>query len=285
MSLHHPKASFALIGQPVDHSLSPIIHKQFARQWAVDLDYRAIDLSPERLADGLAEFASAGGRGLNVTLPHKQSVFALCGPLTARAKRAQAVNTLTFMDGQWLGDNTDGVGLVNDLTQRHGIDLRGRRTLLLGAGGAAFGVAPALLDAGIGELVVCNRSPDKADALADSLEDPERVHSRYWQDLDDLAHFDLIINATSAGRGSHPLKLPFHLGARQTVAVDLSYGRSAIDFLAWAKAAECGQCLDGLGMLVEQAAESFYLWQGVRPETDEVYRQLRHAADGEGASE
>lgn len=285
MGLRHPKAHFAVIGQPIDHSLSPFIHKLFARQWTVDLDYRAIALAPENLATGLAALAAEGVYGLNVTLPHKRSVIPLCGALSERARRAQAVNTLIAVNGIWQGDNTDGIGLVNDLTQRRGIDLRGRRTLLLGAGGAAFGVAPALLDAGIGELVVCNRSPDKADDLVDALEDPGRVHSRYWQDLDDLAHFDLIINATSAGRGMQPLKLPFHLGARQTVAVDLSYGHAAIDFLAWAKAAECGHSVDGLGMLVEQAAESFYLWQGVRPETDEVYRQLRKAADGEGASE
>lgn len=285
MGLRHPKARFAVIGQPVDHSLSPLIHKLFARQWTVDLDYRAIALAPENLATGLAALAAEGVYGLNVTLPHKQSAIALCGALSERARRAQAVNTLTAVDGTWQGDNTDGIGLVNDLTQRQGIDLRGRRTLLLGAGGAASGVAPALLDAGIGELVVCNRSPEKADALVDALADPARVHTRYWQDLDELAHFDLIINATSAGRGTQPLKLPFHLGARQTVAVDLGYGRAAIDFLAWAKATECGRTLDGLGMLVEQAAESFYLWQGVRPETDEVYDQLRKAADGEGASE
>jgi shikimate dehydrogenase len=285
MSLRHPKAPFAVIGQPVGHSLSPFIHKLFARQWTVDLDYRALELSPDGLAAGLAQLAAAGAYGLNVTLPHKQSVIALCGSLSARARRARAVNTLTAVDGTWQGDNTDGIGLVNDLCQRKGIDLRGRRTLLLGAGGAASGVAPALLDAGIGELVVCNRSPGKADELVDALADPARVHSRYWQDLDDLAHFDLIINATSAGRGTQPLKLPFHLGARQTVAVDLGYGRAAIDFLAWAKAAECGHGVDGLGMLVEQAAESFYLWQGVRPETDEVYVQLRRAADAEGAVE
>lgn len=285
MGLRHPKARFAVIGQPVDHSLSPLIHRLFARQWTVDLDYRAIALAPENLATGLAALAAEGVYGLNVTLPHKQSAIALCGALSERARRAQAVNTLTAVDGTWQGDNTDGIGLVNDLTQRQGIDLRGRRTLLLGAGGAASGVAPALLDAGIGELVVCNRSPEKADALVDALADPARVHTRYWQDLDELAHFDLIINATSAGRGTQPLKLPFHLGARQTVAVDLGYGRAAIDFLAWAKAAECGRTLDGLGMLVEQAAESFYHWQGVRPETDEVYDQLRKAADGEGASE
>ena len=285
MSLRHPKASFAVIGQPVDHSLSPFIHKLFARQWTVDLDYRAVELAPDGLASGLAKLAAAGAYGLNVTLPHKQAVIALGASLSARARRARAVNTLTAVDGTWQGDNTDGIGLVNDLCQRKGIDLRGRRTLLLGSGGAACGVAPALLDAGIGELVVCNRNPDKADDLVDALAEPGRVHSRYWQDLDDLAHFDLIINATSAGRSTQPLKLPFHLGARQTVAVDLSYGRAAIDFLAWAKAAECGHSVDGLGMLVEQAAESFYLWQGVRPETDEVYQQLRKAADGEGASE
>lgn len=285
MSLRHPNARFAVIGQPIDHSLSPFIHRLFGKQWSVGLDYQAIESAPEQLAIRLADFAENGGLGLNVTLPHKQLVIAMCDRLSERAQRAQAVNTLTRVDGEWHGDNTDGTGLVNDLTQRKGIDLRGRRTLLLGAGGAALGIAPALLDAGIAELLVCNRSPEKADALLDILKDPDRVHTRYWHDLDELGHFDLIINATSAGRSTEPLKLPFHLGAGHTVAIDLSYGRSAIDFLAWAKAGECGHCFDGLGMLVEQAAESFYLWQGARPDTDEVYTQLRRIADGESASE
>jgi shikimate dehydrogenase len=285
MSLHNSNARFAVIGQPIAHSLSPFIHRLFAKQWSVDLDYQAIECAPEQLLIRLMDFAEQGVLGLNVTLPHKQSVMALCATLSERAQRAQAVNTLTYVNGVWHGDNTDGIGLVNDLTQRKGFDLRGRRTLLLGAGGAALGVAPALLDAGITEMVVSNRSPEKADFLVDTLKDPDRVHSRYWQDLDELGHFDLIINATSAGRTTQPLKLPFHLGTSHTVAVDLSYGRSAIDFLAWAKAAECGHCFDGLGMLVEQAAESFYMWQGVRPETDEVYVQLRRSADGESASE
>ncbi len=285
MGLHNSNARFAVIGQPIDHSLSPFIHRLFAKQWSVDLDYQAIECAPEQLPNQLAYFAAAGGLGLNVTLPHKQSVLALCATLSERAQRAQAVNTLTYLNGVWHGDNTDGTGLVNDLTQRKGFDLRGRRTLLLGAGGAALGVAPSLLDAGIAELLVCNRSPEKADVLTDILKEPDRVHTRYWQDLDELGHFDLIINATSAGRSTEPLKLPFHLGTSHTVAVDLSYGRSAIDFLAWAKAGECGHCFDGLGMLVEQAAESFYLWQGVRPDTDEVYAQLRRIANGEIASE
>ncbi len=285
MSLRHPDAKFAVIGHPIDHSLSPYIHQAFAKQWTTHLDYQAIDLEPNQLEKSLARLALNGTYGLNVTLPHKQSVLAFCQSLSERAARAQAVNTLTLKDGAWHGDNTDGVGLVNDLTQRHAIDLRGRRTLMLGAGGAAFGVAPALLDTGIDELMICNRSADKVDRLIDALGQPDHVHSRYWNDLSSLGHFDLIINATSAGRGTDVLKLPFNLCADHTVCIDLSYGRSAIDFMAWAKASGSGTVLDGLGMLVEQAAESFYVWQGVRPETDEVFSQLRRLADGVGASE
>jgi shikimate dehydrogenase len=285
MQLMHPKSFFAVIGYPIDHSLSPMIHKAFAKQWSVDLNYQRIEVEPEQLAVQLAKFTAAGGYGLNVTLPHKQAILAFCGILTERAQRAQAVNSLYFSDGIWHGDNTDGVGLVDDLTQRHGLDLRGRRTLLLGAGGAAYGISPALLDAGISELMICNRSPDRADGLIDNLAQPDHVHSCYWEDLNSLGYFDLVINATSAGRGTTALKLPFDLCSKHTVCVDLSYGRSAIDFLAWAKTSGCGLALDGLGMLVEQAAESFYGMQGVRPETDEVYAQLRRMADGEGASE
>lgn len=285
MPLRHPNARFAVIGQPVAHSLSPYIHKAFARQWSVDLHYSKTEIAPEALADFLVAFADQGGIGVNVTLPHKQAVLPLCHTLSAAAQRAQAVNTLAYVDGRWHGDNTDGLGLVTDLSQRHGLDLRGRRTLLLGAGGAAWGVAPALLDAGIGELMVCNRNAARADQLVDHLAEPERVHSRYWSDLAELPHFDLIINATSAGRGNSTLQLPFTLIGHNTCAVDLSYGHAAIDFMAWAKAAECQAAFDGLGMLVEQAAESFYRWQGVRPETEAIYAELRAQADAEGATE
>jgi shikimate dehydrogenase len=285
MNLKHPTSTFGVIGHPVDHSLSPFIHKAFAKQWATNLDYQAFEIEPNQLVASLAKLALHETYGLNVTLPHKQAVLPLCHSHSERAKRAQAVNTLTLKDGAWHGDNTDGAGLVNDLTQRHGIDLRSRRTLLLGSGGAAFGIAPALLDAGIAELMISNRTANKVDLLIDALGQPNHVHSRYWEDLGLLGHFDLIINATSAGRGPEALKLPFNLCADHTVCVDLSYGRSAIDFLAWAQASGSSNVLDGLGMLVEQAAESFYVWQGVRPETDDIYTQLRHLADGVGASE
>ena len=268
-------ARYAVFGHPVAHSLSPRIHVLFARQAGLAISYKAIDAAPEEFSAAVAAFAAAGGQGANITLPYKQAALVLCEKLSERARSAGAVNTLTRSAGGWVGDNTDGAGLVRDLTERNALDLRGRRTLLLGAGGAAHGVAPALLDAGIGDLFIVNRSPDKADALADSLGQPGRVHSRYWNDLATLGAFDFIINATSAGREQTAISLPFGIATPRTLAVDLSYGEAAIGFLAWARSARCAQTIDGLGMLVEQAAESFLRWHGVRPQTDAVYAELR----------
>ena len=264
---------FALIGHPVSHSLSPRIHAAFARQAGVPMDYVAIDT--EDFARALHEFAQAGGTGANVTLPYKQQAATACSELTARARRAGAVNTLVRHGDAWRGDNTDGAGLVRDLTGRHRLDLRGRRTLLLGAGGGGRGVAPALLDAGIGDLFIVNRNSERADALADTLGEPGRVHPRYFSDLPALGEFDLILNATSAAREQGLPTLPMSLVGRRTTAVDLSYGEAAIAFLSWARAAGCHDAIDGLGMLVEQAAESFHAWHGAHPETDAIYAELR----------
>jgi shikimate dehydrogenase len=271
-------AKFAVFGHPVAHSLSPRIHAAFARQEGVDMEYVAIDAPPEDFAAAIHTFGAIGGRGANITLPHKERAFALCTQLADRALRAGAVNTLVRVGAAWHGDNTDGAGLMHDLAERHRLDLRGRRVLLLGAGGAARGVAPALLDAGVDSLWIVNRSPGKADALSDALGEPGRVHTRYPADLPSLGDFELIINATSAGRGEG-LSLPFSLPSPRCLAVDLSYGEAAISFLAWARAAGCTHRIDGLGMLVEQAAESFALWHGKRPDTDEIYAQLSASAD------
>jgi len=268
--------SYAVFGHPVSHSRSPEIHAAFARQSGIALDYTAIDASVEGFAQALETFAAAGGRGASVTLPLKQAALALCSHTSERALRAGAVNTLTRNDGQWHGDNTDGIGLVRDLTGRLSLDLRGRRALLLGAGGAARGVAPALLDAGVDELVIANRTSERADALADTLGEPSRAHSRYWDDLINQGDFTLIINATAASReGNGGFSLPTQLASPRTLAVDLNYGEAAIPFLAWARAAGCRDVVDGLGMLVEQAAASFALWHGVRPDTAPVYAVLR----------
>ncbi|KGQ19101.1 Shikimate 5-dehydrogenase I alpha [Lysobacter dokdonensis DS-58] len=270
---------FAVFGHPVAHSLSPKIHAAFGRQTGIPVDYRAIDAEPGQFTHALSDFIAMGGVGANVTLPLKQVAFTLCDDLTERARRAGAVNTLVRNGDTWHGDNTDGAGLVRDLTDRHALDLRSRRTLLLGAGGGARGVAPALLDAGIGDLYIVNRTAQRSDALADALGEPGRVHPRYLNDLLSLGEFDLIVNATSAARDGQMPQLPRSIVGPRCAAVDLNYGEAAIPFLAWARAAGCRDVVDGLGMLVEQAAESFARWHGVRPETDAVYEMLRSHHD------
>lgn len=271
---------YALIGHPVVHSLSPRIHAAFGEQCGIALEYGLIDVAPDGFDAAVAAFANGGGAGLNVTLPHKEAARALCATLSERARRCGAVNTLIRGTGGWHGDNTDGIGLVHDLTERHRLDLRARKVLLLGAGGAAHGVAPALLDAGIDSLWIVNRSPERADALSDRLGEPGRVHTRYWGDLPNLGVFDMIIHATSAGRGASMMALPSSLATERTLAVDLSYGEAAIAFLSWARSQQCETTLDGLGMLVEQAAEAFRLWHGQTPDTDPIYAELRAGAVG-----
>ncbi|MES2858346.1 MAG: shikimate dehydrogenase [Pseudomonadota bacterium] len=270
---------YAVFGTPIAHSLSPRIHTAFGRQLGIDLDYVAIEAGPDDFANQLQAFFARGGMGANITLPLKRRAAELAENLGERAARIGVANTLVRTPGGWRGDNTDGTGLVRDLTERHGLDLRERRTLLVGAGGGARGIAPALLDAGIGELFIVNRTPERADALADALGEPGRVHARYLADVDALGEFDLILNATSATRGGTLPILPRALVGRRTAAVDLSYGEAAIPFLAWARAAGCHDVVDGLGMLVEQAADSFELWHGDRPDTGPVYAELRAHAD------
>ena len=268
---------YAVFGTPIAHSQSPRIHAMFARQAGIALDYVAIEAGHDDFA---AKLAASGVRGANVTLPLKEDAFALCaGNVSARARRAGAVNTLLRDNEGWRGDNPDGPGLVRDHTERPGLDLRERRVLLLGAGGAARGVAPALLDAGIHSLYVVNRNSARADALADAMGEPGRVHARGWDALPALGEFDLLVNATSAARGGALPPLPMGLASLRSAAVDLSYGEAAVAFLAWARAAGCTHAVDGLGMLVEQAAESFLLWHGLRPETDGVYAALSGQGD------
>lgn len=278
-------ARYAVFGHPVAHSLSPRIHAHFAAQTGIALTYERIDAPAEQFAARLIAFAGEGGTGANITLPHKRSALSHCAELSDFAKRVDAVNTLSRLpDGRWRGSNTDGAGLVLDLTYRHAMDLRGRRTLMVGAGGGARAAAFALLDAGIAELVIVNRTAERADALADAIGEPRRVHARYWNDLRNGGSYDLIVNATSAGHSQTALSLPFTLTTPRTLCYDLSYGAAAFAFVAWARTSGTPHALDGLGMLVEQAAESFAIWNGVRPETDALYAELRaemplHATD------
>ena len=267
---------FAVFGDPIAHSLSPRIHAAFSQQTGIALSYVAIRAPAATLESQLADFSRDGGAGANITLPLKSIVVSLCAELSDFARRIGAVNTLTRrLDGHWRGDNTDGPGLVRDLKMRHGIDLRGQRVLMLGAGGAARAVAFALLDAHVDSITIANRTLERAVALADSLGEPDRVTTVLLTALNGMPPFDLIVDATSAGHAGADHRLPTQIFIPQTVCYHLSYGKAATGFMALSRAAGSTRVFDGLGMLVEQAAEAFAIWHNVRPDTDTVYAELR----------
>jgi shikimate dehydrogenase len=254
---------YAVIGQPVAHSKSPWIHAQFARLTGQEIDYGRIEAPLGGFARAADEFRAAGGKGLNVTLPFKEDAYRYCKILSPRAREACAVNTIKF-DVEVFGDNTDGVGLVRDL----GAELPGRRVLLMGAGGAAQGVVGALLEADVAALTIANRTEAKAHELAARF---QGVSASGYAALE--PDFDVVVNATSAGLADEAPALPQGVLAGAKLAYDMVYGRDT-PFLAAARAAGV-RTSDGLGMLVEQAAESFLVWRGVRPETRNVLQELR----------
>jgi shikimate dehydrogenase len=265
---------YAVIGHPIAHSRSPLIHTLFAQQTHQDLTYSAIDVAPEQLASRVGEFFAAGGRGLNVTVPHKETVLALSASLSARAQIAGAANTL-MQDpaGRLIADNTDGVGLVRDLTHNLRVTVSGQRVLLLGAGGAARGILAPLLELKPREFVIANRSIERARSLAHAFAALGPVRGAGFAELDGWC-FDLIINATAASLQSELPPLPPGMLCATTICYDLVYADSDTRFTRWAHEHGAAQAHMGLGMLVEQAAESFYLWRGVRPDTAPVLAAL-----------
>lgn len=266
---------YAVIGNPIAHSKSPSIHAEFARQTGQDLVYDRILGRREDFAGEVRRFIAAGGLGLNVTVPFKEEAWALADERSPRAEIAGAVNTLIRLeDGRLRGDNTDGVGLIRDLSANHGRDLRGARVLLLGAGGASRGVLLPLLESGLGSLVVANRTASKAVELA-RLGSSLGPVSGCGLDALEGERFDLIINATSAGLADAVPSIPETCLAEGGWTYDMLYGDAPTAFCRWGQEHGAAKALDGLGMLVEQAAESFWLWRGVRPQTREVIEQLR----------
>ena len=265
------RLQYAVFGQPIAHSLSPRIHAMFGAEFGIALDYRAIEADRANFAQKLEAFAREGGRGANVTLPLKQDALSLCADVSERARRCGSVNTLSREGESWRGDSTDGSGFIRDLRQRHRFEPHEKRALLLGAGGAARAVAFALVEARA-TLAIANRTRERAEALAEAT----RTEVVDWNGLGDVAPFDLVVHATAAGHGDTPIALPASLIGAGTFAYDLSYGSTAAPFLAWASSAGA-HAVDGLGMLVEQAAESFAIWHGRTPSTDPVYTALRAA--------
>jgi len=270
---------YAVIGNPIAHSKSPRIHAEFARQTGQDLDYGRILCAPDRFAETVHAFFAEGGRGLNVTVPFKEAAWRLAEERSPRAEAAGAVNTLIGLaDGRLRGDNTDGAGLVRDLAGNHGFAFAGRRVLLLGAGGAARGVLRPLLETGLAGLTIANRTAEKARELARMVAGPAAgLGAATGCGLDGLVglRFDLIVNATSAGLGGEVPPIPDDCLAPGGWTYDMLYGDRPTPFCLWGQGHGAAKALDGLGMLVEQAAESFRLWRGLSPRTAPVIALLR----------
>lgn len=265
---------YAVFGHPVGHSLSPRIHELFAHETAQQLEYTRREPPLDGFADAIDAFRTEGAHGANVTVPFKEEAWSLADQRSDRAEQAGAANTLIFSDGIY-ADNTDGEGLINDLRNNLGVGLAGKRILMIGAGGAASGVLPPLLDENPASLVVANRTAERAHTLARTFADVGTVESC---GLDELAgeRFEVVINATSSGLEGDVPTLPSSIVADGATAFDMLYGAEPTPFLRWAEANGAFRTRDGLGMLVEQAAAAFELWRRIRPSTAPVIEALRN---------
>ena len=266
---------YAVIGNPIEHSKSPRIHAAFASQTGQDIHYDKLFVEQGCLAKAIADFRQQGGKGLNITVPFKNDAFDLADSLTERAQLAGAVNTLVLNDdGTLHADNTDGIGLVRDLTINHGFNLKGARILLLGAGGAVQGVLLPLLQQQPAEIIIANRTVSKAEALCEKFSKYGKLSASSFEALDGKS-FDGIINGTAASLQGEVPPLPDNILNDDSWCYDMMYSSEPTAFVRWGAKQGAAYSVDGLGMLVEQAAESFSLWRSVQPETTSVINLLR----------
>lgn len=264
---------YAVMGNPITHSKSPQIHRMFAEQTGQSLHYDALLVPEDGFAEAVADFLYRDqGKGLNVTVPFKQQAWELADQLSERAEPAGAVNTLMLRDSVLYGDNTDGAGLVRDLVQNHGVPLENRRILMLGAGGAARGVMLPLLEQQPASLHIANRTVLRAQELVERFEEFGALSASGFDALQ--GHFDIIINATAASLGGEVPPLPEGIIDTNTLCYDMMYASEPTAFVRYCLQHNAAKAVDGLGMLVEQAAESFYLWRGVMPDTQPVIEAL-----------
>ncbi len=265
---------YAVFGNPINHSKSPAIHRQFAEQTGQDMHYTKQLVNEGEFASAAQEFFAQGGKGLNITVPFKLDAFAFASKRTPRAERAGAVNTLAMLsDGSILGDNTDGIGMIHDM-HNLGWELQGKRVLILGAGGAVRGILQPLLEENPARVTIANRTLAKAEELAKNFLDLGDLQAKSFEQLTGDT-FDIVINGTSASMQGELPPLPKNLLAQNACCYDMMYGAEPTIFLQWAKDNGATQIADGLGMLIGQAAEAFYVWRHIRPEVVPVITALR----------
>ncbi len=269
---------YGVMGYPVSHSRSPVIHRLFALQTGQDMQYELLQVSPEKLDTAVRQFQRTGGKGLNITVPHKAEMARLVDQMSERARTAGAVNTVAFRGGEMYGDNTDGIGLLRDLEVNLGVDLEGSRILILGAGGATRGILGPLLEMQPASLCIANRTLGKAQDLATHFGTLGPVSACRFNAVPVSEPYDLIINATSAGLHGDTPPYPKAAISDNTFCYDLSYGLNATPFSTWARDHGATKSVMGWGMLVEQAAESFHIWRDVRPDTAPVLKQMHISA-------
>lgn len=268
---------YAVMGNPIAHSKSPQIHQQFALQTNQSLRYEKIQVAVEEFPDAVKAFQKNNGKGLNITVPLKEEAYKLATELTDRARRAGAVNTLILHDEDYYtGDNTDGVGLVRDLTINHQTALKDKDILILGAGGAVRGILAPFIEQEPARLVIANRTVKRAEDLATDFSDLAKIEVFAFEQLDGQ-QFDIIINGTSASLSGELPPLPAGLFKNNATSYDMMYGKDDTPFAQWSYQNHASNIFDGLGMLVEQAAESFYCWRNIRPETAEVIKLIRES--------
>lgn len=265
---------YGVMGYPVSHSRSPVIHRLFALQTGQNLQYELLQVTPDKLETAIRQFQRTGGKGLNITVPHKSEVAKLVDQLSERASTAGAVNTLAFKDNKIFGDNTDGIGLLRDLVVNLSVNLENSSILILGAGGATRGIVGPLLEMQPAALLIANRTLGKAKVLSDHFEKMGPVSCCRFKAVPTSEPYDLIINATSAGLHGDTPPYPEAAVSDKTFCYDLSYGLSPTPFSAWAREQGAAKSVMGWGMLVEQAAESFHIWRGVQPDTAAVLKQM-----------
>ena len=269
---------YGVMGYPVAHSRSPVIHRLFAQQTGQELRYELLRVAPEKLEEAVRQFQRTGGKGLNITVPHKRAVFRLVDHLSERASQAGAVNTLTFRNNEIYGDNTDGIGLLRDLVVNLGLNLEGADILILGAGGAARGIVGPLLEMQPRLLCVANRTLSRAEELVQRFASLGSVSACGFDEVPVPQPYNLVINATSAIHGGKTPPYPEAAIGSATFCYDLSYSRHPTPFCRWALEHGAARAVMGWGMLVEQAAESFHIWRGVRPDTKPVLKQISVSA-------
>lgn len=273
---------YAVMGNPINHSKSPVIHTQFAEQSKQDLVYSAMLVPLDGFESAVKDFFKGHGKGLNITVPFKEEAYKLADELSPRAQTAQAVNTLKLLeDGRILGDNTDGAGLVHDITVNNQVPLKAKRILVVGAGGAVRGILQPFLEQAPSSITIVNRTVEKAQALADNFAEIAQqvgceLNATSFQALaNHNEHFDVIVNGTSASLSGDLPPLPRDLVAEDTVVYDMMYGKEPTVFMSWAMDNGAAKAIDGLGMLVGQAAVSFKLWRGITPDSQAVLEGLR----------